>query len=555
MRFPDSSGLLLSIVDSYIRDEEMMVQCTDSYSYPFNNFVQNAQKRNLNSLDIEDCLQVPRLYIIAGHKNKVNQVEQVWRSRVKQAFDQLLKSERILKKIQDKVNATTNHYCLESMHWLYLSELMTADHAYYPREIKYTIEDGNLVILIFYWTADPNENPLDEVEQTINFWMDREQPNLKGNQCLIRSFILRNMIGRRVLAAFSDRQGNWGTLLEGGIFLPLADDFEYGLSKLSRMHIGQWTIGEVEEILLNPIYAFGYYYEHIDLISEWFYVLLYELATTDENKLEGVNLEHVYRRFCEYLGKHICPYTLIEQKIIEINQFIQVLEKKLDAIRSYLKGEEETGVSKNILFMMRNRHAYLPVVHRFIRNNTGLDINYTSNSITFDYNVWKFALEHLEYATDSYEKGKKFEELAQYFLQTIPGVKITGVREKKGGRAEVDIYCCNVSYDHLLWKLGALILIECKNQKKKVKVSDIRNLVSTMETKGISGAVIFSRAGFSSVAIEEIKYQFSGGKIIIPISLEELAKVNGEKEIYVYFRKKIEDLEQVMEDDIGQLYL
>lgn len=555
MRFPDSSGLLLSIVDSYLKDEEMMIQCIDNYSSPFNNFLQNAQKRNLKSIDIEDCLQVPRLYIIAGHKNKVNQVEQVWISRIKQAFGQLFKDEQILEKIQDEVKATANHYCLESMHWLYLSELMAADRTYYPREIKYAIEDGNLVVLIFYWTADSNENPLDNVEQTINFWMEREQPHLKGNQCLIRSFILRNMIGRRVVGAFPDRQGNWGMLLEGGIFLPLADDFEYGLSKLSSEHIGQWTIGEVEEIFLNPIYAFGYYYEHIDLISEWFYVFFYGLVTTDRDKLEGVKLKHLYQRFCEYLGKQICPYTLIEQKIIEINQFIHVLEKKLDAIRSYLKGEEETGISKNILFMMRNRYAYLPVVHRFIRNNIGLDINATYTSTTFDDNVWGFALEHLEYATDSYEKGKRFEELAQYFFQAIPGVKITGVREKKGGRAEVDIYCCNVSYDHLLWKLGALILVECKNQKKKVRVSDIRNLVSTMETKGISGAVIFSRAGFTSVSLEEIKYQFSGGKIIIPISLEELAKINGKKEIYLYFRKKIEDFDQIMEHDIGYLYL
>jgi hypothetical protein len=362
------------------------------------------------------------------------------------------------------------------------------------------------------------------------------------------------MIGRKVLASFPDRQGNWGMLLEGGIFLPLSDDFEYGLSKLNSVHVNQWMIGEVEEMLLNPIYAFGYYYEHIDLVSEWLYVFFYVLATIDKDKLEGVKLEYLYQSFCEYLGENICLYSLIEQKIIEINKFIQLLENKIDAIRNYLKGEEEIGISKNILFMMRNRYAYLSVVHRFINKNIDIDINYTSDASTFDNNVWRYALEQLEYANDTYEKGKKFEELAQYFLQTIPGLKITGVRQKKGGRAEVDIYCCNISYDHELWKLGALILVECKNQKKKVKVSDIRNLASTMETKGISGAVFFSRVGFSSVAIEEIKHQFLGGKIILPIPFEELSELNGEKEIYTYFRQKIEHLEQSMEEDIGHFY-
>lgn len=84
----------------------------------------------------------------------------------------------------------------------------------------------------------------------------------------------------------------------------------------------------MEEILLNPIYALGLYYQHIDLICEWFYVFLYGLATTDEEELATVNLELLYSRFLEYLGEHICPYILIEQKIIEVNQFMAVLKKR-----------------------------------------------------------------------------------------------------------------------------------------------------------------------------------------------------------------------------------
>ncbi|MDQ0340577.1 hypothetical protein J2S00_003401 [Caldalkalibacillus uzonensis] len=148
-------------------------------------------------------------------------------------------------------------------------------------------------------------------------------------------------------------------------------------------------------------------------------------------------------------------------------------------IREYLKGDEETGVSKNILLMMRNRHAYLPAIHRFIRSNSGLSANHIFDSITLDYNYWKAALDQLEVVTSSDEKGKRFEELAQYFIRTIPGIKITDVRAKRG-RAEVDIYCCNVSYDSWLWKLGALILIECKNRKNKV----LKELEEVGEDKG-----------------------------------------------------------------------
>ncbi|CAH8771836.1 restriction endonuclease [Paenibacillus dendritiformis] len=552
MRFPDSSGLFLSIVDGFFKEEEMMVQSIDNYHHPFRDFVEEAQTSYLTSVDLEGCIQAPRLYIIAGHKDKICHIEQVWRKKIKQSFEQFLQNNKILRRIKEQVKKT-DFYCLESLYWLYLSELITNDQIYYPREMKFSAKDKDLVVLIFYWTSSPSDNPVDTVEQTISFWLEHEQPALKGYQCLTRSFILRNMNGRKVLATFPDRYGNWGVLLEGGIFLPLADDFEAGLSKLNSTHIGHWTIAEVEEILLNPIYAFGLHYQHIDLICEWFYVFLYGLATTDEEELETVNLELLYSRFLEYLGEHICPYILIEQKIIEVDQFIEVLKKTLGNIREYLAGEEETGISKNILLMMRNRHAYLPTVHRFIQSNSGLAVKNTCNSISLDYNYWKDALDQLEEVTHAYEKGKRLEELAQYFIRTISGIQITDVRAKRG-RAEVDIYCCNVSYNSLLWRLGALILIECKNRKNKVEVSDIRNLVPTMEAKGIHGALIFSTAGFSSVAMKEIVHQLSGGKMIIPISLKELEGVGEDKGPYDLVREKIEYFEQIMEDDMRQMY-
>ncbi len=213
----------------------------------------------------------------------------------------------------------------------------------------------------------------------------------------------------------------------------------------------------------------------------------------------------------------------------------------------------EAGVSKNILMMMRNRHAYLPVVHKFIRRNSDLAIINTSCSITFDYRYWENELDNLRKATRSDEKGKRLEDLIQYFIGAIPGLKVTDVRAKRG-RAEVDIFCCNISYDSCLWKLGALVLIECKNRKEKVEVSDIRNMVPTMEAKGIHGAMIYSRAGFSSVAMSEIKHQLLGGKIIVPVSLEELERVGKEKSAYDLMREKIDHFDKILEDDDRQLY-
>ncbi|MEA4849271.1 MAG: hypothetical protein VB106_18720 [Clostridiaceae bacterium] len=550
MKFPDSAGLLLAIVDGFIKDETMMVQTIDNYRYPFGDFVEHLHVYDQILADLEDGIRVPRLYIIAGHKDKIKQAEQVWRTKIQQAFEQILRNEPVLEKLQRKIKKT-NSYCLESFYWLYLSEMIVDNCVHYPREWK--TENEDLVILSFYWTLNPVDDQFVSVEQTISFWREREQPALKGYQCLSRSFILRDVTDRKVMAVIPDRERNRGLVLEGGIFLPLADDFESGLSKLKSSHINQWTAGEVMEILLNPIYAFGYYYQHLDLICEWFYAFLYGLATVNKDRLTNVNIELLYRRFCDYIGKHICPYILIEQKIIEVDQFIKTLIETLNKIRCYLKGEEETGISQNVILMMRNRYGYLLVIHQFLQKKCGLDIVDTHIPINLDCDYWGNQLDNLRKGNSSYAKGKRLEDIAQYFIGTIPGLRVTDTRSKRG-RAEVDVFCCNVSYDSYLWKLGALILIECKNRKKKVEVADIRNLVPTMKAKGIIGAIIFSAAGFSLVSVKEIKYQLFDGKMIIPISLEDLRGVGKKKGAYDLLREKIDYFESILENGDRQLY-
>ncbi|MFC6653328.1 hypothetical protein [Paenibacillus rhizoplanae] len=87
-----------------------------------------------------------------------------------------------------------------------------------------------------------------------------------------------------------------------------------------------------------------------------------------------------------------------------------------------------------------------------------------------------------------------------------------------------------------------------------MSVSDIRNLVPTMEAKGIHGAMIFSRTGFSPLAMKEIKHQLSGGKVILPISFEELEGITRKLDAYWVVCKKIEHLGNILKNDLDQMY-
>ncbi|PQP81064.1 hypothetical protein C0Q44_21715 [Paenibacillus sp. PCH8] len=553
MKFPNSTGLSLAILDGFSQGDEFVVRCIDNYNYPFHDFMLKAQTNEWPPTDAVSHTKNPRLFVISGHRDKVFRVERSWKKRIKNVFMQLLQRKQMMERINDKELKETERYCLESLYCLYLSELVTDENIYYPEAKIFHNEGDDLVILVFYMSTSPSDHQFEKVKDTVNFWIDRERPFLKGYQCLIRSFILRNMVGRKVLASFPDSYGNWGLLLEGGMFLPLKEDLELGLSKLKSEHIGEWTAGEVEEILLNPIYSFGFYYEHSDLVCEWFYVFLYVLATLEEDKLKRIDFELLYRNFYDYIAENICPYIQIEQRIITISDYVKVLRITLENVRSYLKGKEEKGVSKNILLMMRNRYAYLPELHQFIIKNSSLTLKDIFNSGYSNKKDWRYALDRLEGASSSFEKGTSFENLAQSFIHMIPGFKITDVRAKKG-RAEVDIYCCNISYDSCLWRLGALVLIECKNRLNKTAVSDIRNLVPTMEAKGIHGAIIFSSTGFTSIALKEIKYQLSGGKMIIPITLEEIQLIDKSKGAYDLINEKIKQFDRLTGENSDHLY-
>lgn len=309
MKFPDDTGLLLTICDGLIDNGTILLRSIDNYAYPFRDFVRIIRDKELFENKDKDYLKVPRLYIIAGHKNKVASIERVWKKRITQFIKKNPNNKYITKNVEKKIEKI-KFYCLESFYWFYLSEIIT--ECAICHEMSLELDDEKLMILVFYHTTNFEDDSMSLIKQVISFWIKREQPMLKGYQCFNRSFMLRNLTGRKILTTIPDMEGNWGLVLEGGLFLPLADDFETGLCKLNSSHLNQWTIGEVEGILMNPVYAFGYYYHYMDTASEWIYVFLYALATIDKEKLSDIDLENLYRNFCVYIGKHISPYTRTE---------------------------------------------------------------------------------------------------------------------------------------------------------------------------------------------------------------------------------------------------
>jgi hypothetical protein len=506
-------------MDGFIHKEanEILIKPIDSLKYPFSDFAERALQTEV----IEEAESCPRLFLIAGLPAKVRALKKGFDRQLKHAYNELATSDQLLEAVDTNIQHLSCIPSLELWFLLCLQELCCGDTLKFPLG-EYRERDG--VGLMFYFGSNgPNDDKSAQVESMLNLWWRREEPRLKGFQCQTRSFSAREYVsGRRVLGILPDSEDDtWGMLLEGGVIVPLVEDFDRRISVMTSKQNGLWSDWEVSEIFSNPVNAFGVLFEPYDLFQEWQYVLQYCLATLPISKYTLEQLELIYSDFCDMIASEVCFKTEDVPQILGKTEFMKLFEIQIQTLRLYLRGTEEANVSKNIIFMMRSRYAYLPVMYGLLAAHFPGEVEARLDSDDFDGEEWRRLLQQSAHETDANRKGRTFEELAAYFFNTISGLQITGRRQRRS-REEVDAYCCNVSFDPQLWQLGPLILVECKNRITKFRASDVRKLVPTMDAKGIQAAVAFSAAGFTSSAMKEIRHQLGSRRLIIPIGPEEL---------------------------------
>lgn len=125
---------------------------------------------------------------------------------------------------------------------------------------------------------------------------------------------------------------------------------------------------------------------------------------------------------------------------------------------------------------------------------------------------------------NKHEKGILWEDTASYMLDNISGWKITG-RRIRAGAQEIDVSIANVSLDDDLWKLGAYILVECKNWRKRAELHQIRNIAYISGMKGNKTAILFTANGITKNAEKEIVRLVAENLSIICITAEDLLNI------------------------------
>lgn len=98
----------------------------------------------------------------------------------------------------------------------------------------------------------------------------------------------------------------------------------------------------------------------------------------------------------------------------------------------------------------------------------------------------------------------------------------------------------------MLWKLGPITLVECKNENKKFTCEETKKIIQTMKEKASISAILFLREGITKAASKEIEEQLMYGKYIIVITKKDLEDI-GEKTPYELLTQKINKIEEKQE--------
>lgn len=522
-----------------IETSEVGVRAINSLQYEEEEFVEEFKELKnecLNSEETND--KIIEIYCIIGKKDKIAKIENLFRKKLKNVFNQIISSKEIY-----SIPQITTSTPLETLLNIYLYDLVVSK-IMYPDYVIF--QKDNLYFLCYFLTDNPNHNLQEFIPALIQTWDNYEKIELYGKQALTQSFLRKNLEERKIIAYTNDSSLEKPFyLIEGGYKLFL-DEENFSGTKIGFRELPIFSITDVDEIISNPIYAYGENYYPSFLFIEWKKVFDYVLATSNIN-WTSKKLKIVYEEFLKFMKNEICEIEYTDS-IITKEKYYQCYLKNLNNTKEYFSGNEEAIISKDYFLLLRTRKIYLKPLITLVQKIFPNNYDYEKSFSLSDYESYLCKLE----SKNTSEKGKILEDIAEYLLNCTKEFKVTGKR-KKTNRGELDVCCCNISNDSVLWQLGAFIFIECKNWNKKVNVKVIRELGYIMLQKGNSTTILFSSSGITKEAEKEIRRLAIHSKYIITLDKEDLKQIKRIEDFIDCLKFKYQQIQKQIENDLELL--
>lgn len=472
-----SAGLIYLYVNGYEENGVLYIQQIDTYQYMGEGLYEEAMKA-AEIVDLDE--DIVHIFLVVGEKEKAAAVLKYVEDELRLNFQRMLSEKEVVEQC-DMLDYTGNYF------FKAVQEFFCEQLGHLPKRIYR--EYDNFVIGGVYCNHLCDEREDSIVEGMVSFWVERERPMLCGKQIMTKSFFMRDFAGRKVLAVLPENNdGFWRLLFEGGHQLLISDDVTYTKETLHPNDLSYFCASNLQSIFLNPIYAYGKWFQPTYLYEEWNKVFLY-LCAASGHVWNRNNICRIYEKFLSFLEKNICV-TIDAEPYISKEEFCDCLLIQIRNFRKFLKGEDEPVISKDLLQTMNSRYIYLPYIWQWA--------GFENLESVFSSSDLEKMIEKAMHEEDIYTKGVLWEDVASYVITNIKGWKITGRRIKTGAQ-EIDLSVANCSLDNDLWQLGAYVLVECKNWSYALNIR-------TLDSEGICSRNIECQHDFTpfvSIVIDE----------------------------------------------------
>lgn len=527
MKKNNSAGILFLHLAGKVIDDKIYIEQVNTYKDGLNFVKASNDLYYQNNSDIN-------LYCILGLKEKVECFSNIIENQIKDNYNRIFEDKKLLEKC-DKLDVFGNNFYNLIHEYTFLEDAVK-----FLRKNKI---NGGAWAMHSFWIGDsPDDKGYLLTDNVLDIWLDLEKPIIMGKQIMIQSVLLSDLRTRKIIGAFPNMEtGEWTLILEGGFKLNLNAEIPYMRERVGVRDFDIFTISDVDEVINNPIYGYGKWYNPTEIYEEWHKVFLYASALQDcEWTIES--LTKTYEKFLNFISENICD-IMDASPMITKEEYHEILFKNVEMLKEFIKGNEEAVISKEVWMLLNSRYVYLPYIYNIMK------IPSIENEVKFSYEELQNKLK-LSESKNRYEKGIKFEEVAEYFIKNIPGLRVSGTRVKTGEQ-EIDLSAINISLDNNLWEMGAYILIECKNWKKKVDIQVIRGLSHISDLKGNKTTILFSANDITKDAEKEIIRTAINGRFILNITKKELSKIKTKEDCYKLLITKWNNLQEQIKDKLN----
>ncbi len=441
-----SAGLVYFYICGEEENDEIFIEHVNSYELLPNEFYKRVCELTEYMESFNSEIEI---FGVLGLKDKVNDVKEIIIQGIRKNYEDIIEGKRI-KKSNKWLDLMGNTF------YRLIQEYFCCINIHKP---TYDILQNEECLAVIFYDEQVEEPQV--IIDALNLWLEKEEPIILGKQTKIQSFLLKEIIGRMIIGILPDRKDNgWNIVLEGGLKLSLEGQPHFTGERVGYYDVDLMTAGQIDEVVGNPVYAYGKFFSPIGVFRGWNKAFLYACAVSDE-KWTAKKIENAYNRLLRFLEEHICTVEYAPP-IIDMKLYIGALLANIEQIRLYLQGKDEQVVSKDILKLMNTKYVYLP----YIYENVGIKRKLNNSLENFSKNHLKKLLDASE-TFAKYDKGIAWERVAEYILQYVEGLTITGKRIRTKYQ-EIDISVANTSLSNDLWKMGAYILVECKNWRKLI---------------------------------------------------------------------------------------